>query len=50
MEHGPEMHGVLLGVLAIAAAVGGLAYFVWSRVVKGRKRSNDPASDRSHEA
>jgi hypothetical protein len=49
MEHGPEMHGLLLGVLVIAAVVGGLGYLVWSRLVKGRRRSNDPRSDRSHE-
>ena len=49
MEHGPEMHGVLLVVLVIAAVVGGLVYLVWGRLVKGRRRSDDRASDQSRE-
>jgi hypothetical protein len=46
MEHGPEMHGVLLGVVVIAAVVGGLVYLLWTRLAKGRKR---PDSDPSRE-
>jgi hypothetical protein len=49
MEHGPEMHGVLLGMLVIAAVVGGLVYLVWGRLAKGRRRSDDPTSDQEHE-
>jgi hypothetical protein len=49
MEHGPEMHGVLLVVVLIAAVVGGLVYLVWGRVT-GRKRSDQgPASDESRD-
>jgi hypothetical protein len=51
MEHGPQMHGVLLGVVAIAAVVGGLVYLAWTRLAKGRKRPDrDPTSDPSREA
>jgi uncharacterized protein (DUF2062 family) len=49
MEHSPQMHGVLLGMVVIAAVVGGLVYLVWSRLVKGRRRSDDRASDQSPE-
>ena len=46
MEHGPQMHGILLVVLMIAAVVGGLVYLAWGRVVKG-KRSDNHATDGS---
>jgi hypothetical protein len=46
MEHGPQMHAVLLGVVVIAAVVGGLVYLVWTRLAKGRRRSDrDPSRE-----
>ena len=49
MEHGPQMHGVLLLVVVIAAVVGGLVYLVWSRLTKGRGRSDDHATDQGRD-
>jgi hypothetical protein len=49
MEHGPEMRGLLLGVVVIAGVVGGLVYLVWGRLVKGRRRSDDRARDQRDE-
>jgi hypothetical protein len=49
MEHGPELHGLLVGVLALAAIVGGFVYLVVRRV-KDRRRSDTDPSDRTPDA
>ena len=43
------MHGVLLGVVVIAAVVGVLVYLVWGRIVNHRRRSDERAGDQGHE-
>jgi hypothetical protein len=50
MEHGPQLHGLLVGVVALAAIVGGFVYLVVRRV-KGRRHSDsDPVTGRTPDA
>jgi hypothetical protein len=50
MEHGPQLHGILLGVIALTAIVVGLVYLVVRRVKDRRRSDRDPVTDRNPHA
>lgn len=50
MEHGPQLHVILLPGVAIAALVGWLAYRVTRRLKTRRRSDSDPATDRTRHA
>jgi hypothetical protein len=50
MEHGPQLHGILLGVIALTAIVVGLVYLVVRRVKDQRRSDPDPAAGRNPDA